>query len=81
MNPTEPHTLQAENAILRSQLHDAREQAKRDSDTIARLSRHRQRDEILTSAMAEVKATCEGLSRQPITTIVRGCISELLRIN
>ena len=36
MHPTEPHTLQAENALLRSQLHDAQEQAKRDSDTIAR---------------------------------------------
>ena len=77
--------LTDENAILRTQLRDAHEQAKRDTETIAKLSkertRYRQRDDVLTSAMAEVRATDEGLSRQPISAIVRGCISELMRIN
>ena len=77
--------LTDENAILRTQLRDAQEQAKRDTETIAKLSkertRYRQRDDVLTSAMSEVRATDEGLSRQPISAIVRGCISELMRIN
>ena len=44
MNPLECiNQLTDENAILRSQLHDAREQAKRDSETIARLLSERDR--------------------------------------
>ena len=77
--------LTDENAILRTQLRDAQEQAKRDTETIAKLSKertcYRQRDDVLTSAVAEVKATDEGLSRQPVSAVIRGCLSELMRIN
>lgn len=33
--------------------------------------------EILTEAMAEVKATSDGLSDQPIADIVAGCLAEI----
>ena len=52
MNPLECiNQLTDENAILRSQLHDAREQAKRDSETIARLLSER---DIHAAAMKEL---------------------------
>lgn len=37
----------------------------------------KKREDILCAAMAEVKATDEGQSTQPISRIVAGCISEL----
>jgi hypothetical protein len=33
--------------------------------------------DILASAMAEIKATHEGHSNQPITDIIAGCIAEI----
>ena len=52
MNTTKTlQQLEDENAILRSQLHDAREQAKRDSETIARLLSER---DIHAAAMKEL---------------------------
>ena len=41
----------------------------------------KQREDILVSAMAEIKATLEGTSTQPIQTIVDGCIAELHAID
>jgi len=37
----------------------------------------KKRDDILTAAMAEVKATDDGKSTQPINRIVQECIAEL----
>jgi len=33
--------------------------------------------EILAEAMAEIKATSDGLSNQPIADIVAGCLEEI----
>lgn len=47
-------TLTRENAMLRSQLHDAQEQAKRDSETIARLAKEKAMIDFLESEFGEV---------------------------
>lgn len=46
-------TLTRENVLLRSQLHDAQEQAKRDSETIARLAKDKERMDWLCSDAME----------------------------
>lgn len=39
------------------------------------------REDILVSALAEIKATIEGTSEQPISHIIEGCIAELSALN
>jgi len=41
----------------------------------------KRREEILIAAMAEIKATDEGNSAQPIANILEGCIRELNQIS
>lgn len=43
----------------------------------AEIVRLKKREDILVTAISEVKATSEGKSTQPISQIVAGCISEL----
>ena len=47
----------------------------------AELRKIRKREQTLIEAMAEIKATNDGESDQPIDDIIRGCITELNEIN
>lgn len=47
---------------------------------IVKLREALRRDNILTAAMAEIYATLQGRSSQPIASIVDGCRAELCRL-
>lgn len=65
--------LTDENALLRSQLHDAQEQAKRDTETIGRLAKDKERMDWLSDNVAYVMlARQDRYSMEPLKNNGRG---------
>ncbi|WP_277593659.1 hypothetical protein [Pseudomonas chlororaphis] len=66
-NPTKAKTLNAIQHGVMARLRAENEARRKDSMLL----------DILSAAMAEVKATVDGLSEQPIPDIVAGCLAEI----
>lgn len=69
------NTMSLVNLVARTATREELVELLRQHDT--EIVKLKKREDILASAMAEVKATDEGKSTQPISRIVAGCISEL----
>ncbi|MDR6163536.1 hypothetical protein [Pseudomonas fluorescens] len=56
-------------------------QVERQSEEIAKLRQEIRVMDVLAEAMAEVKATSDGESTQPIADIVAGCLAEIAALS
>ena len=73
--------LKAENESLRSQLDCSQGDFRQLEKIVNRMRKDAQLLDILVEAMAEVKATSDGDSDQPISEIVSGCLAEIAAIS